>query len=266
MTRIAAQLNTVRAFCGTQKDLFETLTRLNALGFDGVELESGLLKCADRHALAEHLARLGLEVCSIRSPFARTGYGLEDLLDEAKTLGCKNVGVGTITASYFTAGLSATENYLAQAQQVCRRFAEEGLRPLYSLRYHEFMRQSDGSWIFDKLAGRAETSGYRWETDVWSLTRAGVEPAKVFHRLEGRMPVCRLSDQKIRENDVYFFFAGREVCPLGEGVFDLPAWIKAAQKAGAEWFAVGQDLCDRDPFDCLALSLAAARRLQAAPG
>lgn len=263
MTRIAAQLNTVRAYCGAQEELFETLTRLKALGFDGVELESGLLKCADRHALAAHLARLGLEVCSVRSPFARTGYGLEDLLDEAKVLGCRNVGVGTITASYFTAGLPATEKYLAQAQQVCRRFAEEGLRPLYSLRYHEFMRQSDGSWIFDKLAGRTETAGYQWETDAWSLTRAGVEPPEIFARLAGRMPVCRLSDQKIRENDVYFFFTGREVCPLGEGVFDLSAWTRAAQDAGAEWFTVGQDLCDRDPFACLAVSLAAARKLLA---
>lgn len=259
MTRIAAQLDTVRAYCGTQEALFDTLTRIKALGFDGVELESALLKNADRKALAEHLASLQLAVCSIRSPFARTGYGLEDMIAEAKALHCENVGIGTITASYFTMDLPATEKYLAQAEQVCERFATEGLRPLYSLRYHEFMRQSDGAWIFDKLASRPETKAYLWETDVLCLTRAAIEPPVLFAQLAERMPVCRLADQKIRENQVYFFYAEREICPLGEGLFDLPTWIKAAKSAGAQWFTVGQTLCDRDPFACLEISLAAAR-------
>ena len=263
MIRIAAQLNTVRAYCGTQEALFRTLSRIRDMGFEGVELESALLKGVDGQALAKHLSDLGLAVCSIRSPFARTGYGLEEMILEAKTLSCKNVVGGTVTASYFTMGLPATEKYLAQARPVCERFAAEGLQPLYSLRYHEFMRQNDGSWIFDKLADRPETAGYQWETDVWCLTRAGVAPSAVFRRLAGRMPVCRLEDQKIRENDVYFFFTGREVCPLGEGLFDLPQWMQAARLAGTEWFTVGQDLCDRDPFDCLAASLAYVQKWRA---
>lgn len=261
MSKIAAQLNTVRAFCGTQDGLFETLARLKELGFDGVELESALLKNAELPALAEKLSSLGLEVCSIRSPFARAGYGMEEMIAQAKALHCRYVGVGTITASYFVPGISATEQYLEQARAVCGRLASEGLVPLYSLRDHEFMRQSDGAWIFDKIAERPQTGDYRWETDVLSLTRAGVDPQTIFARLAGRMPVCRLSDQKIRENDVYFFYAKREECPLGEGLFDLPAWARAARRAGTEWFTIGQELCDRDPFACLGQSLAYARKL-----
>lgn len=40
MIRIAAQLNTVRAYCGTQKEFLDTLSRIRALGFDGVELRA----------------------------------------------------------------------------------------------------------------------------------------------------------------------------------------------------------------------------------
>lgn len=261
MIKIAAQLGTVRAFCGTQNNLMETFARLKQAGFDGVELESALLKHADRKALAQKLAALGLEVCSIHSPFARIDNNLEDLIAEAKAFGSSTVSVGTITANYFFSGTAATEHYLTKAQAACERFAAEGLAPLYSLRDHEFMRQSDGTWIFDKLAGRPQTSAYRWETDVLSLMRAGVDPLTIFARLAGRMPICRLSDQKIRENEVYFFYAKREECPIGEGLFDLPAWIRGAQEAGAEWFTVGQELCDRDPFACLVASLAGVRRL-----
>lgn len=261
MAKFAAQLNTVRAYCSTQTQLLETLTRIRAIGFDGVELESSLLKNMDRQAVAEHLRKIGLQVCSIRSTFARTGYGMEDLLAETKAFDCAYPVIGTITASYFTGGPAGVQKYLQQAEEVCARFKQEGLRPVYSLRFHEFMRQNDGVWIYQKLKDSPQTASYLWETDLLGLTRTAAEPADVFAQLSGRMPICRLSDQKIRENEIYFFFTNREECPLGEGVFDLPAWVAAAQQAGVEWFSLGQNLCDRDPFECLATSLAFAKKL-----
>lgn len=266
MSRFAAQLNTVRAYCTDQESLFQTLSKVKAIGYDGVELESALLKGVDRQALSEHLKKLDLEVCSIRSPFARTVYGLEDMMAEAKTLGCKLVGIGTVTASYFFGGLPGgpssftMANYMNQARLTCETFRENGLKPLYSLRDHEFIRLTDGRWIFQHILEGEETAEYLWEVDLLSLTRAGVTAAQVFEPLNGRMPVFRLEDQKIRENEAYFFFTNREVCPLGEGLFDLPDWVQKAKKAGTEWFVLGQDLCDRDPFTCLELSLKTARK------
>lgn len=254
MIRIAAQLNTVRAYCTNQQDFLDTLTRIRDLGFDGVEMEFGILKNADREILAAHCEKLGLAVASIRSPFARTEFGLEDMIAQAKLLNCTNVGIGTMTTGHYNQGPAAMERYFAQVQRVCQRFQQEGLRPLYSLRDHEFLRQEDGLWIYDKLRDRPETEGMHFETDVLCLTRAAVEPSRIFAQLAGRMPVCRLTDQKLRENDMYLFFPKREECPLGEGVFALPMWSEAAIRAGAEWFVVGQNLCDRDPFQCLQIS------------
>lgn len=265
MTRFAAQLNTVRAYCTDQKSLFHTLEKIKVLGFDGVELESSLLKGVDRQALAAHLKALKLEACSIRSPFARTVYGLEDMMDEAEALNCKNVGIGTVTASYFFGGLPGgpssftMANYMNQAKITCEAFRAKGLNPLYSLRDHEFIRLNDGRWIFEHILSGEETGDYHFEVDLLCLTRAGVTAGQVFDRLKGRMPVFRLEDQKIRENEAYFFFTNREVCPLGEGLFDLPDWVGKAKKAGTEWLALGQDLCDRDPFTCLELSLKTAK-------
>ena len=261
MARFAAQLNTVRAYCGTQQELLTTLTRIREMGYDGVELESNLIKNMDRQAVAHHLQTIGLKVCSIRSTFARTEYGMEDMLEEAKIFDCSNIVIGTLKATYFMSGPAGVAKYLQQAQKVCDRFAQEGLRPVYSLRFHEFMRQSDGIWIYEKVRTSKETANYLWETDLLCLTRSGTEPAEIFAQLADRMPICRLSDQKIRENDVYFFYAVREECPLGEGVFDLPSFVSAAKQAGAQWFTQGQDLCDRDPFVCLEKSLHTAREL-----
>ena len=61
MSRFAAQLNTVRAYCVDQKSLFQALKKIKELGYDGVELESALLKGVDRQALAAWLKELKLE-------------------------------------------------------------------------------------------------------------------------------------------------------------------------------------------------------------
>ena len=258
--RLAAQMNTLRTYCATQQDLLETLRKVADMGFDGVELEYGMLKVADSETLACHLETLGLEAASIRNPFARTEFGLEDMIRQAKTLKCRNVGIGTMTTAQFNQGAAGYDRYFAQLEKITQRFREEGLRPVYSLRNHEFVRQN-GQWIFDKLLSAPASAGLFFETDVLPLTRAAVEPPRVFAQLAGRMPVCRLTDQKIRENEMYFFFPEREECPLGEGLFDLALWADTAKKAGAEWFVLGQNLCDRDPFACLAVSLEKAGTL-----
>lgn len=258
--KFAAQMNTLRAYCATEQDLLDTLKKVADMGFDGVELEYGMLKGANQETLASHLETIGLEVASIRNPFARTEFGLEDMIRQAKILKCRNVGIGTMTTAQFNQGAAGYDRYFAQLEKITQRFRQEGLRPVYSLRNHEFVRQN-GRWIYDKLLAADESAGLFFETDVLPLTRAAVDPPRIFAQLAGKMPVCRLTDQKIRENEMYFFFPEREECPLGEGLFDLALWADAARNAGAEWFVLGQNLCDRDPFACLAVSLEKAKTL-----
>jgi sugar phosphate isomerase/epimerase len=258
--KFAAQMNTLRAYCATEQDLLNTLKKVADMGFDGVELEYGMLKVANQETLTSHLETIGLEVASIRNPFARTEFGLEDMIRQAKILKCRNVGIGTMTTAQFNQGAAGYDRYFAQLEKITQRFQQEGLHPVYSLRNHEFVRQN-GQWIFDKLLAATESAGLFFETDVLPLTRAAVDPPRIFAQLTGRMPVCRLTDQKIRENEMYFFFPEREECPLGEGLFDLALWADAARNAGAEWFVLGQNLCDRDPFACLAVSLEKAKTL-----
>lgn len=38
---------------------------------------------------------------------------------------------------------------------------------------------------------------------------------------------------------------------VGEGNLDWKHLLPACEAAGAEWYAVEQDRCYRDPFDCL---------------
>ena len=115
--KFAAQMNTLRAYCATEQDLLDTLKKVADMGFDGVELEYGMLKAADREILASHLETIGLEVASIRNPFARTEFGLEDMIRQAKILKCRNVGIGTMTTAQFNQGIAGYDRYFVQLEK-----------------------------------------------------------------------------------------------------------------------------------------------------
>jgi sugar phosphate isomerase/epimerase len=42
---------------------------------------------------------------------------------------------------------------------------------------------------------------------------------------------------------------------VGEGNLNWPAILDACKTAGVEWYLVEQDVCQRDPFESLAISL-----------
>ena len=41
---------------------------------------------------------------------------------------------------------------------------------------------------------------------------------------------------------------------VGEGNLNWPPIIKACEDIGVEWYAVEQDICQRDPFESLSIS------------
>ena len=62
------------------------------------------------------------------------------------------------------------------------------------------------------------------------------------------MPVVHLKDMVIQ---------GRReqvMAEVGEGNLNWPAILDACREANVEWYAIEQDICQRDPFESLAIS------------
>ena len=73
---------------------------------------------------------------------------------------------------------------------------------------------------------------------------------ELLARASGRTPCLHVKDsQVIADSDQRFpqpVFA-----PVGEGLLNWNEIITAGKNAGVEYWIVEQDICRRDPFDCL---------------
>jgi sugar phosphate isomerase/epimerase len=51
---------------------------------------------------------------------------------------------------------------------------------------------------------------------------------------------------------------------VGEGNLNWPAILRACRQAGVEWHIIEQDICQRDPFESLEISLRNVKRMSLA--
>ena len=70
--------------------------------------------------------------------------------------------------------------------------------------------------------------------------------------MKGRMPVVHLKDMAISDNRKH---DGKQMMvEIGEGNLNCSAILQACQEAEVEWYAIEQDICQRDPFESLKIS------------
>lgn len=75
-----------------------------------------------------------------------------------------------------------------------------------------------------------------------------------LRKLKDRMRIVHFKDMAIVE--------GKQVyAEVGEGNLEWPEIIQACREAEVEWYLIEQDVCQRDPFESLKLSLDNLREL-----
>ena len=245
--RLATQMYTLRDHTKTVKELDEALERVATIGYAGVQLsaigawDAGLIDAA---GLRRMLDRHGLVCCATHRPLTRLLNDSEEEIAIHRTLRCDYVAVGSIAKEY---GMepSSYRRFLDAIGPTIRRLAEAGIRFGYHNHAMEFRQR--GREHYDLLFGEP---GLQLEIDVYWVAVAGLNPSALLERAAGRIAAVHLKDLEVTgwEPPTY--------APVGEGNLDWDAILAACKSGGTEWGIVEQDVCRRDPFDCLASSFA----------
>lgn len=239
---LAAQLYTLREFLTTPADIAVTLKRVKAMGYDAVQL-SGLGPIAPP-ALAEILCGEGLKAVITHVPVPRLLEDLPALIEEHHLWECPNVAIGGLPAEYRN-----EQGYLAFAKiatEIADKLNAAGLTFSYHNHSFEFERfgKKTGLELFYEAAGRNVLA----EIDTYWVQHGGGDPADWCARMQDRMVVVHFKDMVYADGQ-------QAMAEVGEGNLNWPRIIDACRAAGVQWYAVEQDVCRRDPFESLAISL-----------
>jgi sugar phosphate isomerase/epimerase len=233
------EMYTLRA--AAEKDLPGTLDLIRKLGF--TDLEVGSLFGRSAAEFRRMLDRAGLRVSSLMADYARLTKEIATVQDEAHTLGVEYVVCSTLPHSKVF-----TMEECKRGAEAFNRWADSVVRSGLGFGYHthgfEFRPSPDGT-LFDTLLKSTDPK-VQFEMDIFWIVFGNQDPATLLSRYPGRFPLMHVKD--MRKDTVRNFRPGDVTedasVPLGTGAVDIPAALRAAQKAGVRHYYLEDEAVD----------------------
>ncbi|HPD15965.1 MAG TPA: sugar phosphate isomerase/epimerase [Planctomycetota bacterium] len=219
------------------KDFPGVLAKVADMGYAGVEY-AGLhnMKAAD---VAKIVADLGLIAVSAHMPCPDKN-NLNQVVDDAKALGIGYIVTGGWIDQFKDA--EAIKAFAAKVEAGAELVAPYGLKVGIHNHWCEFDHLVEGKLphaLFMSLTKKAFA-----QLDIYWTKFGGTDPEKYLPMLKGRVPLLHVKDGTLEKDK-----DGRPCTPhtaVGAGKVNIPAAVKAAEKAGTKWLLVELDNCATD--------------------
>jgi sugar phosphate isomerase/epimerase len=243
---VALQLYSVRQDAAA--NLYATLKKVKALGYDGVEF-AGLHNHAPEE-IRDMCADIGLVPISAHVPYLDMMGAPKGILKKYAEVGCKFVAVPYLSADYRPEGGNFGE-VIENVKMLGKVAKDLGMTMLYHNHDFEFVK-IDGKYALDILYDEVPAEYLQTELDTCWVNIGGENPADYILKYTGRAPVVHLKDFHGEKSDNMYELIGIksdapkrpsnfEFRPVGSGLQDFPSILAAAEKAGAQWVVVEQD-------------------------
>ncbi len=243
-SRLAAQLYTVREFTRTAEDLAASLKKIRDIGYTAVQVSAiGPIPHEDVKKFADDN---GLTICNTHIAYDRLWHDVDSVVEQHQLWNCKHVAIGSLPPAYREDGEAGYRRFAAEAAQVGEKLYAAGLTFSYHNHSFEFVRFGARTAL-DIIYDESDPRYLQAEIDTYWVQHGGGDPAAWVRRMTDRMPVVHLKDMVILDNQ-------QVMAEVGEGNLNWPAILQACQEAHVEWYAVEQDICQRDPFESLKIS------------
>ncbi len=249
MTQIAAQLFTIREFTKTRDDFAASMTKIREIGYRAVQVSQiGDISDAEVKRICDDN---GLIICNTHVSVDDLLTNPDAVIEQHRLWGARHVAIGGMPLEYrdSEAGFG---RFSEIANGIGERLYGAGLTFSYHNHSFEFLRfgaRSGLELIFDETDPRYVQA----ELDTYWIQHGGADPVAWIAKMQDRMPVIHLKDMVMLPADD----GGRPqqaMAEVGEGNMNFAGILDACKRIGVEWYAVEQDICQRDPFESLAIS------------
>jgi sugar phosphate isomerase/epimerase len=244
---LAAQLYTVRQFAQTANELAQSLKKIRAIGYKAVQV-SGIGPIPTKE-VKRIIDDNGLTICITHISYDLLHNSLPEVIEQHKLWNCKNVAVGSMPVEYRT-GEDGFRRFAIDASKIGQQLDSAGLTFSYHNHSFEFIRYGKRTGL-DIIFEESDPRYLKAELDTYWIQHGGCDPAAWVRRVKDRMPVVHLKDMAVITEG---WNVQQVMAEIGEGNLNWPDILAACQEANVEWYAVEQDVCQRDPFESLQIS------------
>ncbi|MHB9031193.1 MAG: sugar phosphate isomerase/epimerase family protein [Candidatus Latescibacterota bacterium] len=225
---VALQLYTVRELAG--KDFTGTLEKVAKIGYDGVEFAGyGGLSAKE---MKQRLDDLGLKCAGTHEGFESLEKNLAEVIDYNREIGNKFLVCPSMPGEWRDKGADGFRAFGQRMNAIGEQANKAGMRLCYHNHSFEFKKEND-KYLIEYLFEAVDPKLVGAEVDVYWVQHGGEDPASFIRRHAGRCPLIHMKDMA---KDASHGFA-----PVGTGILDNKAIIRASRDAKAEWFTVEQD-------------------------
>ncbi len=247
--QLAAQLYTVRDFSRTAAGFAEALNKISKIGYRAVQVSGVSAMAGDTPEVSAADAKQMLDDAGLSCIAThRDWYDLQERtaqeIEFHRTLGCDFTAIGSLPREYQAFGADSYAAFVRDALPVIAQLKAAGIRFGYHNHAFEFARAENSAKTLYETFVEQGGPDFHLEIDVYWAAHAGLNPERLIERCAGRVPVIHVKDKEMLGHEAV-------MAPVGEGNLDWPHLLPACAAAGVEWYAVEQDHCRRDPFDCL---------------
>ena len=248
------------------KDFEGTIKKVAEMGYEGVEFAGLFDKSAQE--IKALLEKYSLKAVSAHVPLADMMEDLDKVIATYKEIGCKFVVIPYVEEKY-RPGTPDYPETLKTIGEIGKKLREAGLQLLYHNHDFEFVKV-DGEYGLDIMYSTVPAEFLNPELDTCWVNIGGENPADYITKYNGRTPVIHLKDffKKSKDNTGQLYeLIGIEddtetadeddftFRPVGHGMQDIPAIIKAGEASNTEWFIVEQDAPDKGNTELSAVEM-----------
>jgi len=240
---VAAQLYTLRDFTKTEADIRTTFKRVRDIGYKAVQISAlGKIETVDLREIAD---RNELEIIASHISYDLIVNEVQKVIDDHKLLGCRHVAIGGLPTEY--RNKDGFLRFARESSEAVKPIVDAGLT--FSYHNHSFELEKFGDRTgLDILVEESDPNCFSFEIDTYWIQHGGGNPVSCLKRLKDRMHIVHLKDMAMDGTQQLF-------AEVGEGNLEWEPILSACRNANIEWYIVEQDVCQRDPFESLQISL-----------
>ncbi len=240
--KIGLQLFTIRKLA--QKNLNDALQRAANLGLKHIEAARIEFSVDNAEIFCRAKEEYGTEVMSTQIKFHILKDEFDTILDFHKKTACKTAVISVLPTENILGNNKALEDFCGRANELGKRYADEGITLCYHHHDFEFLKRS-GTKKFDILTDNLEIA---FIIDTYWMVKSGFAVDKMLKMLSGRVKGVHLRDYGL-------VGVARKAADfaLGDGVIDFAEVIESCKQNGVEYGAIEQKT--KTPFSELEKSV-----------